>query len=265
MSIHKIKIPSVILAGDRLGGNSLARIFGVKNGVLVKIHGKTCIQRVLESLDRCGHISDMTIVGLNESSRLLENSLQKATRGHNCKRLPPEAGPAASAVKAVSAGEQYPCLLTTGDHALLPSGTISEFLETARHMQGDFIVGLVPYVNVQKAFPESKRTLLKFPEGVFCGSNLFLIKNPKGVRILEYWRKVETLRKKPWKISRNLGIGFLIRYILGRLTLEKALNAISNHAGAKLRHAIVSNPLAAIDIDSKADYDLAVNWLTNEN
>jgi lipopolysaccharide export system permease protein len=31
---------------------------------------------------------------------------------------------------------------------------------------------------------------LKFPEGVFCGSNLFLIKNPKGVRILEYWRKI---------------------------------------------------------------------------
>ena len=131
-------------------------------------------------------------------------------------------------------------------------------------MKGDFIVGLVPYANVQKAFPESKRTLLKFAEGVFCGSNLFLIKNQKGVRILEYWRKVETLRKKPWKISRNLGIGFLIRYILGRLTLEKALNTISNHAEAKLRHAIVSNPLAAIDIDSKADYDLAVNWLTNE-
>ena len=265
MSIHKIKIPAVILAGDRLGGNSLARIFGVKNGVLVKIHGKTCIQRVLESLDRCGHISDMTIVGLNESNGLLENSLQKATSGHNCIWLTPEAGPAASAVKAVSAGVQYPCLLTTGDHALLPSGTISEFLETARYMEGDFIVGLVPYANVQKAFPESKRTLLKFPEGIFCGSNLFLIKSQKGVRILEYWRKVEILRKKPWKISRYLGIRFLLAYILGRLTLEKALKTISNQAGAKLGHTIVSNPLAAIDIDSKADYDLAVNWLTNEN
>jgi CTP:molybdopterin cytidylyltransferase MocA len=265
MSTHKVKMRSVILAGDRLGGNSLARIFGVENGVLVEILGKTSIQRVLESLDNCGSISDMTIVGLQDRSSVLEDSFQKAIRDHNCIWLPPEAGPSASAVKAVSTGEKYPCLLTTGDHALLTSDTISEFLETAQPMPGDFIVGLVPYPNVHKAFPQSKRTLLKFPEGVFCGSNLFLIKNQKGIRILEYWRKIETLRKKPWKISRYLGIRFLVGYILGRLTLEEALKTISNRAGAKLYHTIVSDPLAAIDIDSKADYDLAVNWLTNEN
>jgi molybdopterin-guanine dinucleotide biosynthesis protein A len=265
MSNHKVKIPSVILAGDRPGGNSLARMFGIKNGVLVKILDKTCIQRVLESLDNCGKISDMTIVGSHEDSRQLGNSLQKVTRSHNCTWFPPEAGPAASAAKAISAGGEYPCLLTTGDHALLPSDTISEFLEAAGHITGDFIVGLVPYANVHKAFPESKRTLLKFREEVFCGSNLFLIKSQKGVRVLEYWQKVEALRKKPWKISRYIGIRFLFGYILGSLTLEKALKTISSNAGAKLCHTVVSNPLAAIDIDSKADYDLAVHWLTNEN
>lgn len=259
------KMHAVILAGDRPGGNLLAKSFDLENGVLVKIHGKTCLQRVIEALGDCKIISNMSVIGLGENDVQQDGSLQKISSRLDCHWLVPETGPAASAVKAVTLANSFPCLLTTGDHALLSSNIIATFLNDAKQVPGDFIVGLVPFSNVYNAFPASKRTLLKFPEGVFCGSNLFLIKNAEGIKILEYWKKVEELRKKPWRIARQLGLRCLISYFAGLLSLEKALGEISSQAGAKLSYATISDPVAAIDIDTKADYDLAVTWLANEN
>ena len=265
MNADITKMHAVILAGDRPGGSSLAQDFCVESSVLIKIHGKSCLQRVIDTLRQSKEISGICVVGEKNLSTQIDSSLQKASKEFSCNWLPPEEGPAASAVTAVSRLENFPCLLTTGDHALLSSETISSFLKMASKTSSDFTVGLVPFANVQNTFPDNKRTLLKFREGVFCGSNLFLIKNKEGIKVLEYWKTVEAMRKKPWKIAQQLGIRCLFSYFIGYLTLRKALRIISQRAGAKLSYTVIADPLAAIDIDTKADYDIAENWLRNEN
>jgi GTP:adenosylcobinamide-phosphate guanylyltransferase len=175
--------------------------------------------------------------------------------------LEPEAGPSASAIKAIKAVNRYPLLLTTGDHALLTPEIVDAFCRNARAAGGDILVGLTPYSTVRAAFPHSKRTVQRYRDGSYCTTNLFVVQNPAGLAALEFWKTVEAERKRPWKIARKLGIGFLLRCALGRVSLQQALQQLSARCGCTVSCVVVNEARAAVDVDTVADRDLAESVL----
>ena len=88
------------------------------------------------------------------------------------------------------------------------------------------------------------------------GCNLFHFATPRSVAALDLWAQVEADRKRPWRIVRRLGLGTLLRYLSGRLTLVEAIAHLGRLAG--LDAAAVASPfgLAAVDVDKPADLDL---------
>ena len=166
-------------------------------------------------------------------------------------------------------------LLTAGDHALLTGEIVDDFcmqvlsLSTGHgidsppssHGAGepgyDLVIGFVPYTLVKTAWPESRRTVLKFSNGQFCGSNLFAIMNPQGRKALEFWRQAEADRKHPWRIARRFGIMALLFYMLRRLSMEDALGGLSKAAGCRIGYVKVGFARAAVDVDSIDDQRLA--------
>ena len=106
------------------------------------------------------------------------------------------------------------------------------------------------------------RTTLKFADGGYCGANLFAILSPPGSEALTFWRQVENDCKRPWRIARRLGISALLRYLFRRSTLEEALTLLSEKAGCRVRHVILDNPRAAVDVDTVADQQLAEKILS---
>ena len=58
-----MNLPAIVLAGERPGGNPLAKAFGQPAGVLVEVAGKPCITRVIESLMTSEHVDGGIICG----------------------------------------------------------------------------------------------------------------------------------------------------------------------------------------------------------
>jgi GTP:adenosylcobinamide-phosphate guanylyltransferase len=255
---------AIILAGDRPGGSPLAKSNNVSSGIFVKVNGVPCINRVLIAVQNSLTITSATIVGPSKVNLLGESLLTDLLKAYGFDWLSPEKGPAASAIKGLKHVNTLPILLTTGDHALLTSTIIDEFCKSAKAVHGDFVVGLVPYADVIKAFPDTKRTLLRFADGIYCGCNLFLLKTIESQSVLDFWKNVELDRKKPWRIVMKIGPTLLLKYFFRLLTISELFEKLSACSGAQVRHVSIANPIAAIDVDSESDLKLANEICKND-
>ncbi len=274
------KYRSVILAGERPGGSPLGQAFKVSASVMVPVAGKPALARVIEAIEDSQQSGGGIICGPSADAVAASEALKDLLQKPGFEWLSPASGPAASALSALEKLNHYPALLTAGDHALLTGEIVDDFCrqalaakpghaaERSSALPGsgvagyDLVIGFVPYALVKAAWPESRRTVLKFSNGQFCGSNLFAIMNPEGRRALDFWRQAEADRKHPWRIARRFGLLALVLYLLRRLSLEKTLSGLSEAAGCRIGHVKVGFARAAVDVDSIEDQQLAEKILS---
>jgi molybdopterin-guanine dinucleotide biosynthesis protein A len=257
MNLANPPFRAVVLAGERPGGSAFSRELGLPAGVLVDVAGQSALARVLAALTGSTQVDGGILCGPSEEIYRAHPVFRDILAGTGFQWLAPDPGPSASALKGVRHVARYPLLLTAGDHALLTPELVDDFCSRARVAEADVVVGLVPYSEVRRAFPESRRTVLKFSDGEFCGSNLFAIRDARGEAALAFWSRLEADRKRPWRMARRIGPGMLLRYVFGRLTLARALHSLSGAIGCTVAHVAIDNPRAAVDVDSIADRDLA--------
>lgn len=273
---------SVILAGERPGGSPLSHAFNVSASVMVPVAGKPALARVMQAIENSQQTGGGIICGPASEAVAANGELKKLLQHTGFEWLAPASGPAASALAALEKLDHFPALLTAGDHALLTGEIVDDFCgkalssrpdqganlsSTPKHATGqgyDLVIGFVPHALVKAAWPESRRTVLKFSNGQFCGSNLFAIMNPEGRKALDFWRQAEADRKHPWRIARRFGLVALILYLLRRLSLEDALRGLSAASGCRIGHVKVGFARAAVDVDSIEDQKLAEKILTGE-
>lgn len=256
---------SVILAGERPGGSALSQAFNLPSSVMVPVAGKPCIQRVIEAIKDSEWAQGGLICGPTPDVLEKSEDFQQLLKDPCFKWHPPATGPALSAFQAVKTLSHYPTLLTAGDHALLTGEIVDHFCSQVQAMsEYDFVIGFVPHPLVQAAFPESKRTVLKFSDGGYCGSNLFAILNPNGMKALSFWRQAEADRKHPWRVARRFGVVALLRYLLKRLSLTDALDSLSEASGCAIGFVKVNFARAAVDVDSVEDQILAEHILAEQ-
>ena len=254
---------AVVLAGERPGGGDLAKALHAPCGAMVQVAGQTCLQRVLACLQTSEHALPGVVCGPDAAivDAHPEHMAHLEAMGYTW--LAPRMGPAASALAAAEAAAQLPIVITTADHALLRAPVVDAFLQACDAMQDcDFAIGLVPFERVMAEFPATNRTVLKFKQRPLCGSNLFAVLSPRGKRALAFWQRVESLRKRPLQIAAHLGLTTLLRYALGRLTVEDAMERLSKLAGCRIGWVCIDEPRAAIDVDSMADWTLAQELLS---
>ena len=171
--------------------------------------------------------------------------------------MAPQQGPSLSVKDFLTQfPHDLPLLVTTADHALLTVEMVEYFLHEAHSAQVDVAVALVPYSVVAEAYPESKRTVIRFRGGGYCGCNMFLFGNSKAGKLVEFWTQVEQERKKPLRLIRRLGWLMLIRYMLGSLSLSDAIRDLSQRMGLSIKEIILPFPEAAIDVDTPEDLAL---------
>ena len=256
----------VVLAGERPGGNALAQSLGLPSALLADIAGKPVIRWTFDALFSAKH-ARLLVVGPAAELREQHPQFTELTDDPRVQWHAPQEGPAASAAFGIERLDRFPLLLTAADHALLQGQWVDDFvaraLQIAQVKGADIVIGLVPYARVRDQFPNSKRTLLRFTEGSYCGSNLFLVAGPQGMHGIRFWRSLEQLRKSPWRMARTLGWKLCLRYLLGRLSLAGAMQALSTAANCQVQVCELDEPKLAIDVDSLADYELAKQLLSN--
>ncbi len=237
----------LILAGSRGGEVDPAAAYaGVAHKGLIVLQGQTLLARVLGAAKASGAAQ----IGVSAN----DEAIRAALAGTGVEILPTAAGPSQSVMDA--AGRLgFPLVVTTVDHALLKPEWITQFLADTPDW-ADAAVLLAPEDRVRAAAPQTKRTYLKFSDGRYSGCNLFLLRNETAMGVVQLWRKVEALRKQPWKIAAMLGPSFLIRYLLGLLTLDQAVARLGKLANVKAAAVRAHDGLAAVDVDKPSDLDL---------
>jgi CTP:molybdopterin cytidylyltransferase MocA len=243
-------IDALILAGSRGPNDPVAAIGKVAHKALTPIAGRPMLAFVLDA-----------VRGIPDVERIFicidaETDLRPITNGTPFTRVPPASSPAASVVAALQAIDgDRPLLITTADHPLLTPEMIRHFLEHAPS-EAALCVGLAEAETVKAAYPEGKRTFYRLAGKGFSGCNLFLARKPGAARVAEYWRRMEGHRKNPLRLVREIGVGALVRYALGLLSLDGAFRHVSLLTSAVIRPVILPFAEAATDVDKPADYEL---------
>jgi hypothetical protein len=171
--------------------------------------------------------------------------------------IAPHGTPSTSAYHAMqSLRAGTPVLVTTADHPLLRADIVDDFLQRSLASGADVGVGLTDYASIRARFPAARKTVTRFRDGGFCGCNLFSFMTPASHRVAAAWRRVEEQRKNPLRVISQLGWWSVLRYLLGWMTLNQALEKLSQRLGVSIAPVHLPFPEAAIDVDSIADQQL---------
>ncbi|HLT01326.1 MAG TPA: NTP transferase domain-containing protein [Geminicoccaceae bacterium] len=248
---------ALVLAGSRGPDDPVARGAGVAHKCLVPVAGVPMAARVVEALAASPEVARIALA--LEDPDLIERlpALGPLVAAGRCIVVATAATPSLSVQRALDElPDPLPLLVTTGDHPLLTPEMIAHFCAAARTTGADLVAGLTPASAITKAYPDAKRTYLRFRDEHYSGANLFAVLKPEGRRAIAFWRRVEQERKRPWRLVRAFGWRPLLAYLLGRLSLDDALARASEVIGARVAAVVMPQAEAAIDVDKPADLEL---------
>lgn len=256
---------ALVLAADRTTKDPITQHTGAACKAFAPIGGIPMIIRVLDALAACDLIATTLLCGPPESLHAHCPELKQRIASGQVTWLPNLDSPSRSAESGFShVPRDMPVLLTTADHALLTPNMVQSFLRESLATDCDATVGLVRQKEIAAAFPGSKRTVTRLRDGGFCGCNLFAF-NPRGRALVGFWRQAEDLRKRPWQlIAQVLGFRMVLSYLFGFLTLQQALDAVSEKSGVKIQAIMLDDPRAGIDVDKIEDLVLAESILNRK-
>lgn len=246
---------AVILAGERDARDALRDHAGVASKALIEIGGRPMIARVIAALRGSAQVSSVHLSGPAEAvvtgSGVLSNLIAEGSVDWTA----PGPSPSTSAYAMLTRfPDDRKVMITTADHPLLTTEIVDHFCRDAAATGCDVVVGLAPYGLVHAAYPDLKKTVLRFADGEYCGCNLFAFLTADGRRMADFWRRIERERKKPLVVIRMLGLLAVLRYRLGWLTLDRALDLLSRKAGLRVGVVILPYAHASVDVDSVDDY-----------
>ena len=255
-------LTGLVLAGSRPSGDPLARACGVSYKALVEVAGLPMLLHVVQALRAAEQIERIVVCGLPESALAGQTELRSLLAAGEITLVPGDATPSASVARVLSQGAVAPPLLvTTADHPLLTPAIVDTFCRQAVAADCDVGVGLVSAHLVREAFPEGRRTYLRFREDAYCGCNLYALLTPRSARAPQSWVRIEAYRKQPWRMIGFVGISAIARYLTGQLTLEAVLKVVSERIGIDAKAVLLSSGEAGFDVDKLSDLELTEQLL----
>ena len=239
---------AIVLAGQRPGPDPLATAFGADYKAMITLAGKPMIRHVVDTLLDCHSISK--IVVLAQQSAVIRRALPRDAR-----IVFAESGDGISTSINRIAGTEiapWPVFVTTADHPLLTREMIEHFLSGTGNV--DLSVGMVERRVMTAAYPDNKRTWLKFADGHWSGANLFALRTSATRTALDLWVGAEKDRKTVWKLFLHFGPWLAFRALTRTIGLADALESAGRRLGMVARLVPMPQAEAAIDVDKPSDF-----------
>ena len=235
----------------------MAKAYGVTHKCTLPVNGVPMLKRVVDTLRNSKPVSTISVS--IEDSEIVRAALSEKNSSINI--LKSENSAPQSAIATIVENPNFPFLITTADHALLTPEMVEYFCSEAATNGADFSAGLARAEIILATYPKSIRTFFKLGPDSVSGCNLFAVQNEKGLRVLERWKYLETVRKKPWRLVAAFGPTALIRFAFGKLSLNGAFDIVSGRLDMVIRPILMPFAEAAIDVDKPSDLELAEDIL----
>ena len=253
---------ALLLAGQRPGGDPLARHFGEQWKALVSVGGEAMLSRVAKTLLASPEIGRVVVLAQEPEALTARADTAWLAQDPRVALLTSQASISESvSVAAGSVAAPWPVLVTTADHPLLTPAMVAAFV--AGTGDADVAVGMVERRVLLAAYPENQRTWLKLADGAWSGANLFALASERSRAALELWATVEADRKKAWKLFAAFGPMLFARALTRTIGMGTALALAGRRLGFDARLVALPQAEAAIDVDKPSDHALAESILTS--
>ena len=241
---------ALLLAGSRPGGDPFAASLGSIHKALIPVAGEPMVLRPLRTLLASPEVRHVRVVSqVPEPVTAVIPADPRVSIARSQSTI-------AGTLSALCAdpGTRFPILVTTADHALLTPAMVAEF--TASAAECDIAVAFVESQPLLARFPHAQRTWLRFGNGKYSGANLFALNSPRAALAIKEWRSVEQDRKKGWRVLLQLGLPLFLGAVLRVHDIHQTAANLGRKLGIVIKPVVMSDPLAAIDVDKPADHVL---------
>ncbi len=248
---------ALVLAAGRGTSDPMTKASGASHKCLLPVAGVPMLIRVLDALAASTTVGRI-FVSIEDPSIIADAEGLAGLRDRAAIETIVSADRASSSVgQALRSGElEFPVLVTTADHALLSAAMVEDFCTRSTDSSADLTAGLAEAATILGAYPGAARTFLKFADGRYSGCNLFTFNTRTALNAVDFWKRIEQDRKKPWRLVGAFGLMPLLIYLTGRASLNKAFELGSKRLGVTAKPIIMTQAEAAIDVDKPEDLEL---------
>jgi GTP:adenosylcobinamide-phosphate guanylyltransferase len=252
---------ALVLAGSRAARDPFAESQGQRRKALVPVAGVPMLVRVVRALLGAADVGSIHVRTDDPAALRLPELHALEASGRlvfgGC-----AASPAATVLRHLEESPPAgPVLVVSGDHALLSTAMVDHFCRAARGAASEVVVATVAARVVHARYPDAGRTWIRLRDGAYKGGNLFALFSARAAPAAAFLRRVETFRKRPWRLVAALGPVALARFALRRLDLAEGLARVSRATGVTLAAVEMPFPECALDVDGPADLAVATRIL----
>jgi len=152
-------------------------------------------------------------------------------------------------------------LVAAADLPLITAEVVDGLVQACLERGGEAFYPVASRETMETMFPGTKRTYGTLREGTFTGGNLFVIDGEVLERVAPQAKALIAGRKNPLKMAGALGVGFVLRLLLGRLTISGLEDYVGKKFGFKARAIIAPWAEIGIDVDKPEDLELVKAYL----
>lgn len=157
--------------------------------------------------------------------------------------------------------ESEQVLLASGDMPLLTVEAVAALGGFARTADADVVYPVVAQMVMEQRFPGGKRTYARLGGTRYTGGNVFALRRSWILGQGALLKRLFARRKDPVGLARLFGLLFVLRLLLGLLTLEHVERHLSRVLKGKLRAAVLPYAELAADLDKVADLETFAPYL----
>jgi len=254
----------LVLAGRRAAAlDPLAAKLGVSHKALVPVAGEAMIGRVLriaaEALPQAPlfvSVEDFAVIADEPT----------VARFHAEGRLNP-VGAEYSIVESVVEASRttgFPLLITTADNVLMTVEGFRAIAEAGSAPGVDGVVMMAEKEDILAAHPDGQRRFYRFRGGAYSNCNLFWITGEQSFVGIGSFRYGGQFAKRKMDAVRALGLGALLLYLSGLVTLEGMFRHFSRRFGIRIVPLVAKDGRLAIDVDNERTHRVAEEILARE-
>ncbi len=254
------RINAIVLAGA-LNDGKLKEVSPERWEALIDLMGRPLVRHSIDPLLLAKTIDRIVVVGP-------EAELEPILAGLGVDLVPPTGDMFDNVLagfrhlaRTSPGGESKLALVSTADLPLITPEIVDGLVEACLAEGGEAFYPVVSREIMEAKFPGTRRTYGTLRDGTFTGGNLFVVDGEVLERVAPKAKALIEARKNPLKMAGAIGIGFVVKLLLGRLTIKQLEDYVGRRFGFVARAMIVPWAEIGIDVDKPADLDLVRAYL----
>jgi GTP:adenosylcobinamide-phosphate guanylyltransferase len=241
----------VMAAGVPREGEPLYPLTRGLSKALLPVAGKSMLQWVLEALAAARSIGRVVVVGPRTDLPFPRELHYLEGGGDYLANL--RAG--ARRLLELDPGVER-LLVVSADIPALTSEHVDWIVSQAQAGDHDLCYCVIDRRAMEAAFPGCRRTFYRFRDREVCGGDLAVVRTSIFAGDSRIWQKLTEARKSRWRTAAAIGPVVLLRFLLGRLSIDEVVRVASRRLGIRGRALDCPFPEAGMDVDKPFQRDL---------